>query len=138
MIISGVQKLTLVDYPGKTACIVFLPGCGLRCRYCHNPEFVLPERIKAMTDSFIPKEPFFRFLEARKGKLDGVSICGGEPTMHKDLPEFIAKIRTLGFLVKLDTNGHNHEMIVRLIRERAVDYFALDIKQTSKKYATLC
>jgi pyruvate formate lyase activating enzyme len=105
MIISGVQKLTLVDYPWQNRLHRLLAGCGLRCRYCHNPDFVLPERIKAMTDSFIPKEPFFRFLEARKGKLDGVSICGGEPTMHQDLPEFIGKSRISDFLLNSIRTG---------------------------------
>ncbi len=91
-----------------------------------------------ISDSFIPLEPFFRFLDTRKGKLDGVSICGGEPTMHRDLPDFVRKIKEHGFLVKLDTNGHNPEMVASLAKEGLVDYFAVDVKQTADRYATLC
>src|SRR3989338_6370228 len=107
MLISGVQKFTLLDFPGLISCIAFLPGCNFRCGFCHNPEFVLPEQIKNLREGFIPEEAFFNFLKKRKGVLDGVVISGGEPTIMADLPEFIHKIKDLGYMVKLDTNGTN-------------------------------
>ncbi len=117
MRLSGVQKLTHIDYPGKLAAIAFTPGCTLRCRYCYNPEFVLPDAIQRLTSSFIPESIFFRFLDSRRGLLDGVVICGGEPTIHRDLPEFLEKIRARGFLIKLDTNGGNPDMLEYLLRK---------------------
>ena len=102
MRIGGLQKLTLLDYPGKVACTVFLSGCNLRCPYCHNPGLVLPEQSEG---SEIPEAEVLSFLERRKGKLDGVCITGGEPTLQPELPEFLEKLRRLGYAVKLDTNG---------------------------------
>lgn len=104
MRIGGLQKLTLLDYPGKVACTVFLSGCNLRCPYCHNPGLVLPEQSEG---SEIPEAEVLSFLERRKGKLDGVCITGGEPTLQPELPEFLEKLRRLGYAVKLDTNGTN-------------------------------
>ncbi len=124
--IGGLQKLTLIDYPKKTACTVFLSGCNFRCPWCYSPELVLPEKIKKQPE--ISQEDFFSFLQKRKNKLDGVVICGGEPTIHSELPQFIEKIKELGFLVKLDTNGSNLKMIERLINEDLIDYIAMDIK----------
>ncbi len=135
MLISGIHTLTLLDFPGHVACIVFTPGCNFRCGYCHNAEFVLPEEIKKIEHDFIPSEKFFNFLETRIGKLEGVVISGGEPTIHPDLPEFIRKIKELGFLVKLDTNGTNPEMLQKLIQENLVDYIAMDMKASPAKYA---
>ena len=133
MDIHGIQKLTLLDYPGKCACTVFLAGCNLRCPFCHNAPLVL-ER----PDPVMVEEEFLAFLKKRRGLLDGVCITGGEPTLRKDLPEFIDKIRNLGYLVKLDTNGSNPNMLRRLIDEGKVDYVAMDIKNSPERYADTC
>ena len=134
MRIGGLQKMTLLDYPGKVACTVFLPGCNFRCPYCHNSALVLPERMEAG----FPQQELLDFLETRKGKLDGVCITGGEPTIHRDLPELIGRIRSLGFLVKLDTNGSNPVMLQKLMEDRAIDYVAMDIKNSPQMYAATC
>jgi len=134
MLISGVQKFSVLDYPEKTSCIVFTPGCNFRCGFCHNPEFVLPEEIKKISHSFFDEKPFFNFLKTREGKLDGVVITGGEPTLQKDLKEFIKKIKEMGFLVKLDTNGSNFVILKELIEEGLIDYVAMDVKTSKKEY----
>ncbi|HBB27095.1 TPA: anaerobic ribonucleoside-triphosphate reductase activating protein [Candidatus Gracilibacteria bacterium] len=134
MQISAIKKSTLLDYPGKLATIIFTPGCNLRCGFCHNPEFVLPEEIEKIRHDFISEEIFFRFLKTRQGFLDGVVICGGEPTIHADLPQFCQKIKSLGFLVKLDTNGSNPEVLERLLEENLIDYIAMDVKHTLEQY----
>ena len=134
MLVSGLQKLSLLDYPGKVACVVFTPGCNLRCGFCHNPEFVLPEKLLSIKASFLKEREFFDFLEKRKGILDAVSICGGEPTMHRDLPDFCRRIKELGFLVKLDTNGSHPEVLARLLKAKLVDYVAMDVKHIWSKY----
>jgi pyruvate formate lyase activating enzyme len=126
MLIGGLQKTTLIDYPGKIACTVFLIGCNFRCPWCYSAELVLPEKIKKQPKT--SERDFFAFLKEKRGLLDGVVVCGGEPTIHKDLPDFIKKIRKLGFLVKLDTNGSNPEMLTKLIRQNLVDYVAMDVK----------
>ena len=137
MKLSAVQPFTALDYPGKLACIVFTVGCNFRCGYCHNPEFILPEKIRKLGDSFIPESIFFNFLEQRKGLLDAVVICGGEPTQHADLKEFIFKIKSMGFLVKLDTNGSRSDLLRELIEEKLVDYIAMDFKADLKSYPFL-
>lgn len=137
MIISGLQKLTLIDYPNKVACVVFTLGCNLRCRFCHNPEFVLPEKIRAIQDQILREKSFFDFLESRRGLLDGVSVCGGEPTIHSDLPRFLREIKKRGFLVKLDTNGRYPLVLQKILDEKLVDYIAMDIKHTWGKYHLL-
>lgn len=137
MLISGIQTLTLLDYPGVPACIVFTPGCNFRCGFCHNPEFVLPENIKKIYDSFIPESVFLNFLEKRRGMLDGIVVSGGEPTIQGDLIEFINKIRELGFKVKLDTNGSNPKIIAKIINDKLVDYIAMDVKTGSSAYPNL-
>lgn len=137
MLISGVQKFTMLDYPGKISCIVFTPGCNFRCGYCHNPEFVLPESIQKIKNSFIPEEKFLNFLRKREGFLDGVVISGGEPTMMGDLPAFMRKVKDAGFLVKLDTNGNNPTMLKKIISEKIVDYIAMDVKTSFGKYKEL-
>ena len=137
MQLSGVQKFTVLDYPDRTACIAFTPGCNFRCGYCHNPEFVLPEKIKQIKDSFIAEDVFFRFLDDRKGLLDGVVITGGEPTIMRDLPDFMRKIKDMGFLVKLDTNGNNPIMLESILEQGIVDYVAMDVKTSSPLYKEL-
>ena len=135
MRIGGLQKLTLLDYPGKVACTVFLSGCNLRCPYCHNPALVLPERSNAPG---LPESEVFAFLEQRKGKLDGICITGGEPTLQPELPEFLEKICDLGYAIKLDTNGTNPRMLQGLLRDGILDYVAMDIKNSPQRYAETC
>ena len=132
--IGGIEKSTLIDYPGRIACTVFLIGCNFRCPFCYSSELVLHEKIKLQPR--ISQKDFFKFLKERQGLIDGVVICGGEPTISKDLPEFIRKIKKLGFLIKLDTNGSNPEMLKKLIKEGIIDYVAMDIKAPleSQKY----
>ncbi|MCF7846878.1 MAG: anaerobic ribonucleoside-triphosphate reductase activating protein [Candidatus Gracilibacteria bacterium] len=137
MLIGGIQTLTLLDFPGKVAALIFTAGCNFRCGYCHNPQFVLPEQIKKLAPNFIPEEKFFHFLDTRKGFLDGVVISGGEPTMHEDLPAFCQKIKDRGFFVKLDTNGTNPEVLEKLIEKKLVDFIAMDIKHPLEKYPEL-
>jgi pyruvate formate lyase activating enzyme len=134
MLIGGIHTLTLLDYPGKVASIIFTVGCNFRCGYCHNAEFVLPEKIEQMKKAFIPEEKIFNFLETRKGFLDGVVVSGGEPTIHSDLLSFVRKIKNMGFLVKLDTNGTNPEVLKKMLAEKLLDYIAMDIKASSDKY----
>jgi pyruvate formate lyase activating enzyme len=132
MIISGLQKFTVIDYPGKIAATVFLAGCNFRCPWCHNPELVLPEKIKET--SHLGEKDFFNFLETKKGLLEGVVICGGEPCVNGDLPEFSRKIKDMGFQVKLDTNGSKPKMLNYLIEEKLIDYVAMDVKAPKEKY----
>ena len=134
MVIAGLQKLTLLDYPGRCACTVFLSGCNLRCPFCHNASLVLGTAPPAA----MGEAEFFTFLESRKGLLDGVCVTGGEPTLRPDLPEFLAGIHALGFSLKLDTNGSNPSMLRRLIDEKCVDYVAMDIKNSPDRYAATC
>lgn len=133
MKIGGIQKLSLGDYPGKLSAAVFTIGCNMRCGYCHNPELVLPERY---ADS-LPIDALMEFFKSRVGKLEGVVISGGEPTIHEDLPEFIAQIKQLGFLVKLDSNGTNPGMVRQLIEDRLIDFVAMDIKGPLDKYSEI-
>ena len=130
MKIGGIQKLSLVDYPGKTSAAIFTIGCNMRCGYCHNPELVLPERYA----DAIPENDILDFLKMRIGKLEGVVISGGEPTMHKDLPSFFAKVKELGFHTKLDSNGTHPQIIKELISNNLVDYIAMDIKGPLENY----
>lgn len=118
--------MTLIDYPGKLATTVFLSGCNLRCPWCYSSELVMPEKIKAQPK--ISEEYFFDFLDSRAGMIEGVVICGGEPTINRELPYFVKKIKDMGFSVKLDTNGTNPEMIKELLDMSLVDYIAMDIK----------
>ena len=130
LIFKGLQKTTLIDFPGEVACTLFLPKCNFRCPYCYNPKLVFEKD----TGQAIPEDEIFDFLEGRKGLLDGVCITGGEPTLHPELPEFCRKVKEKGFLVKVDTNGSNPEMLKQLIDEKLVDYIAMDIKAPIEKY----
>lgn len=132
MIIGGLQKFTLIDFPGKLACTVFTLGCNFACKFCYNSQLVLPEKIK--NQPRILEKLFFNFLKERQGLLEGVCVSGGEPTLYQDLPDFLQKIKNLGFLVKLDTNGANPQMLKELIDKKLVDYVALDIKGPKEKY----
>jgi pyruvate formate lyase activating enzyme len=140
MLIGGLEKLTLIDYPGEVAAIIFTPGCNFRCRFCYNPMLVEPKALGSLDkinhpDSLVSEGDLFSFLENRRGKLDAVVITGGEPTLHHDLPEFIQKIKKLGYKVKLDTNGTNPEMLKTIInRKELINYIAMDIKAPLEKY----
>ena len=130
MYISGLQKLTLLDFPGRLAATVFLGGCNFRCPFCHNASLVLnPGECEK-----IGEEEFFDFLLSRKGKLTGVCITGGEPTLYPELKKFIKRIKDMSFAVKLDTNGTNPELMTELIDEGLIDYVAMDIKNAPVKY----
>ena len=129
MLIGGLQKLTLIDYPGKVACTLFTYGCNFRCPFCHNARLVSDE------PDLIPEEEFFAFLKKRQGMLDGVGITGGEPLLQKDMVPFLEKIRTLGYAVKLDTNGSFPDRLKEVVRAGLVDYVAMDIKNAPKLYA---
>lgn len=133
MIFGGLQELTLIDYPGKIAATVFTIGCNFRCYYCHNPELVLPEKIK--NTKTLSEEEILNFLKGRKGLLQGLCITGGEPTLENDLLDFIKQVKALNFLVKLDTNGSNPEVLKKLLENKLLDYIAMDIKAPLAKYA---
>ena len=130
MRIAGLQKLTLLDFPGHTACTVFTAGCNLRCPFCHNSELVLPERKPALMDA----EEFFSFLKKRQGILEGVCVTGGEPLLQGDIAPFLARIKALGFAVKLDTNGCFPHQLRQLVTDGLVDYVAMDIKNCPERY----
>jgi len=133
MKIGGIQKFSTVDYPGHTCAAIFTIGCNMRCGYCHNPELVLPEWYIEP----IPEEDILAFLETRRGLLDGVAISGGEPTMQKDLPEFARRLKSMGFLVKLDSNGTHPGVLAQMIDERLVDFIAMDIKGPLDRYSQI-
>jgi pyruvate formate lyase activating enzyme len=130
MIIGSMQRFSLIDYPGKICAIVFTQGCNFRCPYCHNPELVNPKKF----GESIAHDEIFPFLERRRGKLDAVSITGGEPTIQEDIVGFIKKIKNLGYLVKIDTNGSIPEILEELIGEKLLDSIAMDIKAPLNKY----
>lgn len=132
MVIGGLEKFTLIDYPGKIACTVFLANCNFRCPWCYSSELVLPEKIREQPK--ISTKEFFKFLESKKGLLEGVVICGGEPCLNRDLPKFAKKIKKMGYSVKLDTNGSWPEMLKKLIDEKLIDYVAMDVKLPKEKY----
>lgn len=130
MLILGLSKTTLLDYPGSVAATLFTGGCNFRCPFCHNGNIVRKDK------SLIPllEEEIFSFLQKRRNVLTGVCITGGEPTLHPDLPELITQIKKLGYLVKLDTNGTNPQMLHDLIHAGLIDYCAMDIKNSPEKY----
>lgn len=128
MKIGGIQKCSLIDYPGKISAILFTSGCNFHCPYCHNPELVNE------TAALIPEEEMYTFLERRRNILDAVTITGGEPTIHNDLVPFIRKIKDFGFLIKLDTNGTNPSIVEQLLKEGLIDYIAMDVKAPLATY----
>ncbi len=132
MYINGFQKLTILDYPGKVACIVFTPGCNFRCPFCHNAALVT----HIDKDTYIDEEKVLSYLKKRQGILDGVVITGGEPLLQDGIEEFIGKIKNLGYAVKLDTNGSFPEKLISLVENSLVDYVAMDIKNSKAKYMT--
>ena len=133
MLIGGFQKLTLIDYPGKVATTVFTVGCNFRCPFCHNPELL--DFPKGEIPTYRKNEKvFFDFLAKRKGLLDGVCVTGGEPTVQPDLLDFLGKLKAMGFLVKLDTNGSRPEIVKEVVKRRLADFYAMDIKNRSECY----
>ncbi|MBN2517087.1 MAG: anaerobic ribonucleoside-triphosphate reductase activating protein [Deltaproteobacteria bacterium] len=130
MDIGGLQKFSLIDYPGKICAIIFTQGCNFKCPYCHNPELSNPD----LYGTIIPEEEIFSFLEKRKGKLDAITITGGEPTLQSDLIDFIKRIKEMSYLVKLDTNGSHPDVLVALIKNNLIDYIAMDVKAPWNKY----
>ncbi len=133
MNVNGLQKLTLLDYPGKVACTVFLAGCNLRCPFCHNSELI-PGSAPAVTDD----AGLLDFLKKRQGMLDGVAITGGEPLLRPELPELLLRVRDLGYSVKLDTNGTRPEALERILAAGLADYVAMDVKNSPARYAETC
>ena len=131
MNISGIQKLTLLDYPGKVACTLFTAGCNFRCPFCHNAGLVLPDRLE---EASISEDEVMSFLKKRAGMLDGVAITGGEPLLHTDMPEFSEKIKNLGYKIKLDTNGSNPKLLKEIVNAGLVDRVAMDIKNAPTEY----
>ena len=134
MLINGFQKLTLLDFPGHTACTVFTGGCNMRCPFCHNASLVL----RVSQQETVREEDVFSFLKKRQGLLDGVCVTGGEPTLQPDLPEFLAKLRELGYQTKLDTNGLRPDVLEAVLERGLADYIAMDIKSSRERYAAVC
>ncbi len=130
LVFKGIQKTTLIDFPGEVACTLFLPKCNFRCPYCYNASLVFGRE----TGISISENEFFDFLGERRDFLDGVCITGGEPTLHSALPKFCDKVKQHGFLVKVDTNGTNPGMLKQLIEAGSIDYIAMDIKAPPEKY----
>ncbi len=130
MKIHGLQKMTLLDFPGRVACTVFLGGCDMRCPFCHNAEL-----IDGSAEPVMDENELLAFLEKRRGLLDGVAFTGGEPTLRKDLPGLFRRIKAMGYPIKLDTNGLHPDRLKALLDEGLVDYVAMDIKNSPEKYA---
>lgn len=131
MLIKGLQKLTLLDFPDKMACTVFTFGCNFRCPFCHNASLVLSDRTD---DTVMPEEELFDFLTRRRGILEGVCVTGGEPTLRPDLPAFLARVRDMGYAVKLDTNGYRPDVLRAVAEAGLVDYVAMDVKNSLARY----
>ena len=134
MILKGIQKTTLLDFPTKVACTVFTAGCNFRCPFCHNASLV----VSTDTSESVNIDEFFKYLNKRRCILDGVCITGGEPLLQKDIADFMAKIKELGYAVKLDTNGSKPQLLRELIEGGLVDYVAMDIKGSREKYSEIC
>ena len=133
MKIGGLIKFTLIDFPGRPAAVVFTQGCNFRCRYCHNPELVYPH----MFAEPVAIEEIYSFLKRRQGTLEGVVVSGGEPTLHEDLPSFMADLKAMGYATKLDTNGTRPDMLKSLLDAKLLDYIAMDIKAPLEKYSLI-
>ncbi len=132
--IGGIEKVSLLDYPDKVSAVVFTYGCNLKCPFCHNPELVI-EKLNRKTE--IKEGEFLKYLEERKGKLEAVVITGGEPLLYKDMGMLIKKIKDLGYLVKLDTNGFYPTLLAKIIKEGNIDYIAMDVKYDPSMYISM-
>ncbi len=130
MQVAGLQKLTLIDYPSKLACTIFLSGCNFKCGFCHNPELVFTNTQKGVYS----ENDILDFLDKRKKYLDGVCITGGEPLINPDLKDLLEKIKEKGYLIKVDTNGSNPELLKKIIEQKLADYIAMDIKTDAENY----
>ena len=133
MKIGGLIKFTLIDFPGRPAAVVFTQGCNFRWRYCHNPELVYPHLFAEP----VAMEEIYSFLKRRQGTLEGVVVSGGEPTLHEDLPAFMADLKAMGYATKLDTNGTRPDMLRELLDKKLLDYIAMDIKAPLEKYSLI-
>ncbi len=133
MTIHGIAKMTLLDFPGRVACTLFLPGCDFRCPFCHNFDLATGKSEEVMSE-----EELLEFLKGRRGLLEGVAITGGEPLLHRDLPDLLSKIRELGYPTKIDTNGYHPEALAGIITAGLCDYVAMDVKNSPAKYAGTC
>ena len=133
MNIQGLQKLTLLDFPGRVACTVFLGGCNLRCPFCHNSEL-----LDGTAETVMDEAGLLAFLKKRQGMLDGVAFTGGEPLLRPELPELMRRIRAMGYAVKLDTNGTRPEALSAILAEGLADYVAMDVKNSPARYAETC
>ena len=131
MLFGGLQKTTLSDFPGHIAALVFTRGCNLRCPYCHNPQLLTREETAYSQDEIL------QFMKSRQGRLTGLVVSGGEPTLHCELPNFLTAVKELGFAIKLDTNGSNPQMVEQLLQQKIVDYVAMDVKAPLAKYPQL-
>lgn len=134
MEISGLNRFSLSDFPGKSATVVFVQGCNFGCPYCHNSSLI-PQHIPSAL--LIPEKHFFEFLEYRRNQLDAVVVSGGEPTIHRDISVFLRRIKDMGFAIKLDTNGSKPEVLKEVLENSLVDYIAMDIKAPLHKYEQL-
>jgi len=134
VIFGGLQKVSLLEYPGNICAVLFTQGCNFRCPFCHNPNLVDPARFGPT----IPEDSILRFLENRRGKLDAVTISGGEPTLQSDLLSFTRLVKSMGYKIKLDTNGSLPEVVESLSQEQLIDYWAMDIKAPLNLYSTVC
>ena len=134
MHIGGFQKMTAVDFPGRLACTIFLAGCNLRCPFCHNAGLVIPP----YGEPAMGEEEIFAYLQKRRGMLEGVCVTDGEPLIHQDIDGLLARIRALGYAVKLDTNGTVPDALARVLKANLVDYVAMDIKNMPARYAQTC
>ncbi|MCX8164561.1 MAG: anaerobic ribonucleoside-triphosphate reductase activating protein [Aquificaceae bacterium] len=132
--VGGLQEFTLIDFPGRPACVIFTQGCNFRCGYCYNVELVLPERF----GNTMPLEEIFDFLNNRVGLLEGVVITGGEPTVQQGLEDFMASVKALNYPIKLDTNGSRPDVLKRLLEKGLLDYVAMDVKAPLYKYSQVC
>ena len=130
MRIGGFQKFSLIDYPGKVAAVIFTQGCNFRCGYCHNPQLVCPQQFQQPLDESI----ILKFLQFRQGKLQGVVVTGGEPTIQAGLLDFLDKLKLMKYTVKLDTNGSNPDILASIIKKGLVDFIAMDIKTSLSRY----
>ena len=133
MKLHGLQKMTLLDFPGHVACTVFLGGCDFRCPFCHNFQLAEGREAPGMDD-----DELLRFLSGRKGLLDGVAFTGGEPCLHRELPRLLERIREMGYAVKLDTNGYHPDLLGEILNKKLADYVAMDVKNSPEKYAETC
>lgn len=130
MLIGAIQKTTLIDYPGKISALVFTQGCNFRCPYCHNPELVEP----SLFTPPVPEEEVLAFLAKRRGLLDALVVTGGEPLLHADIKAFLRRVKAMGYLVKVDTNGSRPTVLEEILAGALVDYIAMDIKAPLEKY----